>query len=373
MTRDERPTVVILDSSVAVTGGLRCAQRMARLLSPAFRFVLVLPRSARIAEHELAPFAAVERLRLVQLRKSARSAAAYGPALLASGAGLLQLLRKHRTQTLVINDFFQLQGAVVRLLGWRGRLVTWVRFDPWRFPRPLARLWLAAARRSSDEVVAVSLFIQRRLSPEMGALRIYDSIDPALAMPAPGERTQDVLFVGNYIAGKGQDDAIEAFARIAPRFPEARLLFHGGDMGLAKNRDYRAALKRRVGELGLGNQVEFGGFLDDLPAAMSGARVALNLSHSESFSLSCLEAQQLGVPVISYRSGGPEEIVIDGETGLLVPVGDIQAAADSLARLLADAELAERMGEAAARSVPERFGPEAFVQAMVPLLSPSQG
>lgn len=361
--------VVILDSSVAVTGGLRCAQRMAKLLAPWLRFVLVLPSTADIDASELRPFAEVERLPLVQLRKSPGAIAAYAPALLASGAGLLRLLRKHQAQVLVVNDFFQLQGWVVRRLGWRGRVLTWVRFDPWRFPRPIARLWLAAAHHASDEVVAVSDFIVGRLPAEMKATCVYDCIDPELGSgSAPGERQADIVLLGNYIPGKGQDDAIEAFREVAARFPTARLLFHGGDMGLAKNRMYRAGLQRRAHELGLGERVLFHSFADDVADALATARVALNLSRSESFSLTCLEAQQLGVPVISYRSGGPEEIIEDGKTGYLVGLGDVAAVAAAVVRLLEQPETAEQMGAAAAQSVRERFGPKQFIAAVLPLL-----
>jgi glycosyltransferase involved in cell wall biosynthesis len=289
--------------------------------------------------------------------------------LLASGAGLLRLLRKHQAQVLVINDFFQLQGWVARRLGWRGRLLTWVRFDPRRFPRPIARLWLAAARKASDKVVAVSRFIMQRLPAGMNAVRVYDCIDPELGPGShSGDRRDDIVLVGNYIPGKGQDDAIEAFREVVARCPTARLLFHGGDMGLAKNRLYRAGLQRRVRELGLGERVLFHPFATDLPAALAAARVALNLSRSESFSLTCLEAQQLGVPVISYRSGGPEEIIEDGETGHLVELGDIAGVAAAIVRLLEQPGLAERMGAAAARSVRERFGPDQFIAAVLPLL-----
>jgi glycosyltransferase involved in cell wall biosynthesis len=354
---------------VAVTGGLRCAQRMAKLLAPWLRFVLVLPSTAQIDVTELLPFAEVERLPLVQLRKSPSAVVGYGPALLASGAGLLRLLRKHQAQVLVVNDFFQLQGWVVRRLGWRGRLLTWVRFDPRRFPEPIARLWLGAARNASDEIVAVSRYILKRLPAEMKARCVYDCIDPELGPGSrPAERQDDIVLLGNYIPGKGQDDAIEAFREVAARFPAARLHFHGGDMALAKNRTYRAGLQRRAHELGLGERVLFHPFATDLRAALATARVALNLSRSESFSLTCLEAQQLGVPVVSYRSGGPEEIIEDGETGHLVELGDIAGVATATARLLEQPGLAERMGAAAARSVRERFGPEQFIASLRPLL-----
>lgn len=346
---------------------------MALLLSPWFRFVLVLPSAADISEHELHPFASVERLPLAQLRKSVRSIAVYGPALLTSGARLLRTLRDARAEVLIVNDFFLLQGWLARRLGWQGRILTWVRFDPDRFPRPIARLWLRAARSASDRIVAVSRFIEQRLPPKLEAVRLYDCIDPELPAAAGSDRSaEDIAFVGNYISGKGQDDAIEAFHRIAQRFRTARLLFFGGDMGLPKNRAYRAGLERRVEELELSGRVVFHDFASDLPSALATARLALNLSRSESFSLSCLEAQQLGIPVVSYRSGGPEEIIVDGETGCLIDVGNVAGVASAMSRLLEDQALAGRMGAAAAVSVRERFGPGAFIQAMLPLLRTQQ-
>jgi glycosyltransferase involved in cell wall biosynthesis len=74
------------------------------------------------------------------------------------------------------------------------------------------------------------------------------------------------------------------------------------------------------------------------------------------------------VPVISYRSGGPEEIIEDGKTGYLVGLGDVAAVAAAVVRLLEQPGLPERMGAAAAQSVCERFGPKQFIAAVLPLL-----
>lgn len=372
MSGDGRPTIVILDSSVAVTGALRCAQRMAKLLAGSARFVLVLPRDARIADEELACFDAVERVPMVPLRKSVASLLAYGPALLLSGQRLRALLRRHDATTLIVNDVFHLQGWVARRLGWTGRTVTWVRFDPRRFPGPLASLLLKGARQSSDCIIAVSRFIAGRLPAELHATLLYDCLDPDLAaIEAPAPNASTIVCVGNYIPGKGQDQLIEAFAAIAERFPDARLRFHGGDMGLPKNRAFRARLELRARSLGLGQRIGFHAFAKDLPSALHGAAFAVNLSESESFSLSCLEAQQLGLPVVAFRSGGPEEIIVDGETGYLLPLGDLQAVAAAMFRLLEDQDLRRTMGLAATERVERVFGTETFVRALCPLLLPA--
>jgi glycosyltransferase involved in cell wall biosynthesis len=68
-----------------------------------------------------------------------------------------------------------------------------------------------------------------------------------------------------------------------------------------------------------------------------------------------LEAQAMGVPVVSFRSGGIEEAVADGSTGILVPPGDDAALAAGLLRLLNDEELRSRMGMAGRERVQSRF------------------
>jgi L-malate glycosyltransferase len=95
---------------------------------------------------------------------------------------------------------------------------------------------------------------------------------------------------------------------------------------------------------GLEESVQFLGERTDLPSVLRGADLFLLPSETESFGLAALEAMSCGVPVIASRVGGVPEVVIDGETGLLAPVGDIPAMATHVVRLLADAPLRTRMG-----------------------------
>lgn len=361
--------IVIVDSSLAVTGGFTGAMRMARLLEPWANVTVVLPAAADVPADQIEGFAEVVRLPLVQIRKSLTAVAAYLPALLLAGLQLRALLRRKNASVLVINDFFLLHGWIARRFGYRGRIVTWVRFDPHRFPVALSKLWLGAARRSSDAIVTVSEFMRTRLPPNLRARLVYESIAPDLPVGrVPGNARNDVVFLGNYIRGKGQEDAIAAFRKVANRFPNLRLVFHGGDMGLARNRAYRQELERQVARCGLANRVVFGGLAFDLERIFATAAAAVNLSQSESFSFTCLEAAQCGVPVIAYRSGGPAEIIEDGVTGRLCDIGTIPCVANALASLLGDPQRAAAMGEAAARHVAAKFGTEAYVRGMKSVL-----
>jgi glycosyltransferase involved in cell wall biosynthesis len=261
-----------------------------------------------------------------------------------------------------VNDYYLLEGAVARLFGYRGQLVTWVRIDPAAYGGPMARLWLAVARLVSDEVVAVSEFIRARLPASIRTRLVYDPApDLPLAATPSGQR---LVCVSNYIPGKGQDVAIRAFHRIAGDFPAAELRCHGGTMGLQSNRDFLKDL-RRLAAAGAGaERIALNPFAADPGTALDGALAALVLSCSESFSLTCQEASARGVAVIATCCGGPEEIVVDGETGWLVPVGDEEVVATAMREALRDPEGTTRRGAAGARLMRDLFRPEVFSAAL---------
>ena len=347
---DARPVLVIVDGSVAVTGALVSAARQAALLADELRTVLVLPRGHRVPSQRLTAFVEVIEIPIVPLRKQARSLIAYSPALVAGSLRLRRVLKRVGASRVQINDFYLLHGTILRLMGYSGRIVTFVRIDPLRFGAA-GRFWLAAARRSADALVAVSRFIQQGVEDSR---LVYEHAVPGAAR-ARTSTGQLLLFVGNMIAGKGQDDAVAAFNRIARDFPAARLRFVGGDMGLAKNRVFQASVEQAAKAGPAADRIEFRGASNDLGPDYAEAFAALNFSASESFSITCLDACAAGLPVIATRCGGPEEILDDGVTGWLVPVGDVAAMADKMAWLLGHRAQAAAMGAAGQALVEERF------------------
>jgi len=107
----------------------------------------------------------------------------------------------------------------------------------------------------------------------------------------------------------------------------------------------RNALAAQIGALGLEDSVALLGFRADAPALMAAADVFVLPSLAEPFGLVLLEAMALGRPVAATRAGGPLEIVVDGETGFLVPPSSPDALAEALNKLIADPALARQMGE----------------------------
>jgi glycosyltransferase involved in cell wall biosynthesis len=88
-------------------------------------------------------------------------------------------------------------------------------------------------------------------------------------------------------------------------------------------------------------------------------------SHREGFGMTCAEAMAHGRPVVASAVGGLLDLVADGETGILVPPGDVLALRSALRRLLDDPDLRRRLGEAGRRRISERFSRDAVTQATI--------
>ena len=116
-------------------------------------------------------------------------------------------------------------------------------------------------------------------------------------------------------------------------------------------------------ELGLRDRLAFWGFRSDVPAVMKAFDVLVISSSSEGFSLAAIQAMAAGTPVVATRSGGPEQIISDGESGLLVPTGDPAALAGAVRRLIEEPELGRRLADRAAGEVVARFSLEATLDA----------
>lgn len=353
-----RPVLFIVDGSIDVTGALVSAARQAELLRDEVDTIMVLSSFHRVPAERLAAFAEVITLPFILPRKKILSAIFYFPALLLSALQLRLAMWRRGSDRLQLNDFYLLHGAMLRLLGFRGRIVTFVRIEPTRYGLA-GQCWLSAARWCSTEMTAVSKFIQALLGPDIPILLIYEQVNVAEVRRArPDLDRPMILFVGNLIEGKGQEVAIAAFNRIADRYPAARLRLVGGDMGLEKHRLFTARLKQDVADGPAPERIEFIGATNDVATHYAEAFVALNCSESESFSITCLDASAAGLPVVATRCGGPEEIVEDGKTGFLVPIGDEKAVAEKLAWLLDRPTDAAAMGAAARTLVATRFSPE---------------
>ncbi|GMV39070.1 MAG: N-acetyl-alpha-D-glucosaminyl L-malate synthase BshA [Myxococcales bacterium] len=160
------------------------------------------------------------------------------------------------------------------------------------------------------------------------------------------EGARVLLHVSNFRPVKRVLDVVAVFAQVARARPCVLLLVGDGPD--------RAAAEARVRELGLADRVSFVGKQESFVAWMQQSDVFLLPSETESFGLAALEAMSCGVPVVGSHTGGLTEVVTP-DVGFLHPVGDVEAMAASVVRLLDDADLHERMGGAARRAAVARW------------------
>jgi glycosyltransferase involved in cell wall biosynthesis len=161
-----------------------------------------------------------------------------------------------------------------------------------------------------------------------------------------------VMFVGRLTRDKGIEELFEAFRSLDRSFPNLRLLL----VGCFEKDDPLSA----EALAGLRNHphVIFAGPVVDTPAYYATADIVVLPSHREGLPTVVLEAQAAGKPVVAARATGIVDVVSDGETGLLFPVGDASALAETLARLLTDRTLLRKLELAGPELVKREFRPE---------------
>jgi len=162
--------------------------------------------------------------------------------------------------------------------------------------------------------------------------------------PPPRAPRPTIIHTGRLRKYKGADLVIRSFDLIRRALPEAGLEIVGDG-------PERPALERLRSELGLDDSVTFHGFVE-LPAMVDllyRSHLFLNASPKEGWGLTVVEAGACGVPTVAADSPGLRDSVRDGETGLLVPYGDVEAMAEAALELLMDEPRREAMGRAAAR------------------------
>jgi len=204
-------------------------------------------------------------------------------------------------------------------------------------------------------MIAVSESTKRDLvSRGLSADRIRvvpNGIDLEFFSPAPERRAAKptLLFLGRLRKYKRVDLIVSAVARLVAEGTDVELEI-GGDG------DERPALERQIRQLGLQARVGLLGFIteDEKRDRLRGAWIHVLTSSREGWGIAVLEAAACGTPSVASDAPGLRESVIDGETGLLVPHGDVAALATALDRLLHDEATRRRMAEGA-RAFAERF------------------
>jgi glycosyltransferase involved in cell wall biosynthesis len=209
--------------------------------------------------------------------------------------------------------------------------------------------------RAADLVLAPSeaTAAELRRDYRVGEVGVIPNVTGGLKIAPAGEVEGPpgyLLFVGRLRIRKGVEVLLEALRELRRKVP-------GAVLRIAGDGEHRAALERAAAELG--PAVAFLGTRDasQVRTLLRGAAALVVPSIYEGMPLVVLEAMEAGVPVVASAVSGIPEVVVDGETGWLVPPEDPEALARALEAVLTDPDEARRRGEAGRRRVAERYRP----------------
>jgi glycosyltransferase involved in cell wall biosynthesis len=213
--------------------------------------------------------------------------------------------------------------------------------------RPMERLAAKWCERITTVSAAGAQLVQQyKIAPPEKVVTIHNGIPdcPERARTLPNAAPV-IIMVARFTPGKNHGVLLRAFANL-PRGPRLRLVGDG---------ETRAEFEILAQSLGIQDRVEFLGERHDVPRLLADSDIFVLSSVSEMFPISILEAMRAGLPVVSSNVGGVSEAIIDGQTGLLVPSGSIEAMTKALTTLTQDGDLRVRLGRAGRQSFVEKF------------------
>ena len=165
--------------------------------------------------------------------------------------------------------------------------------------------------------------------------------------------------IGELSPLKGQEEFVLAAVQVVRQFPKTYFIIGGVDH--SADRKHQARLEQLIKEHDLTKHVRLVGWLEDLPQLYSALDVFVSASHTESFGLAIAEAMASGAAVIATETEGASELIKSGQTGLLIPIEDVDALASNIVRLLANEAERIRLGQAAQQTAAANFSLERMI------------
>lgn len=213
---------------------------------------------------------------------------------------------------------------------------------------------VCVSKRLQDELAARSPLPARKLQ------LIYNGVDPELFCKAPATGLKEelglapestiVVSIGNIRPAKGYEYLVDAAAKMVELDPNVHFVVVGHQRAALFDK-----LNEKTAQAPQQPRIHWLGFRQDVVEILRQADIFLLPSTSEGFSISTVEAMMSGVPVIATRSGGPEEIIANEETGKLIPIKDPDAIVSAI-QSLKEPAVRNRLAEQAKESARNKFG-----------------
>lgn len=173
------------------------------------------------------------------------------------------------------------------------------------------------------------------------------------------------ISVSHVCRRKGVEYAVRAMAQVAREAPQARLLVAGS---LEREPLYVEKVRGLVRQLGLERHVLLLGFRQDISQLLHGAHIFLHAALNDPHPRPVMEAMEAGLPVAAFAVDGVSETVVDGQTGYLVPSGDVAGLAQAVLRLARDPGLRAELGRRGKQRIEEAFSARATARRVASII-----
>jgi len=300
-----------------------------------------------------------------------------GPGFEEGVAEISRLIKTEKVDVVFSNTSVVVGGALAaRLCGvphvWH--VLEMLSSDPHLKPTVGFREFYSLMQILSDKVIAGSHSVKAEIeqfvkSPATEIIHtvVEDTNEQAIerrkeAVFGVPEETFVISFVGDMSARKGIEDLIRCAPTVLARNQNARFMIAGRDA------ERGAAVRRQISQNGLEDAIRLLGFRDDVKSIMAASDVFVLPTRSDPLPLVVQEAMSVGTPVIATLSGGCSDMVVDGETGLLVPIRDPDALAVAIIRLMESPAERNEMGELGRQRLSTVFSHKDYVEKMSSML-----
>lgn len=206
----------------------------------------------------------------------------------------------------------------------------------------------------TDQIIAVSEAVKEysvrveHISPKKISV-IYNGVDPVRFSPPDQTKSHLTPVVGmtsRLHANKGHEFLFQALTQLPSELYQGLIVGEGPE---------RERLEELTKTLGIQDKIQFLGQVDDVPQALAQMDLVVLPTVQEGFGLSVVEAMMMGKTVVAFDTGPMKEVIEHARTGWLIPSRDVVALSQAIHLFLSDANLRQRIGQAARKSVSERF------------------
>jgi len=234
---------------------------------------------------------------------------------------------------------------------------------------------------SSDVIVVVSEALKKSIAgdiPNKKIKVIHNCVElPDKEVSAVSFREQIgvskketlICNIGLIVKEKGTDTFVEMAAEVLKKRKDVKFL----SVGAKGDRRLMRSLRKSIKNASIEKYITFLGYRNDIGRILREIDIYVVSSRTESFSLTAVEAMAAGKPVLATRCGGPEEIVVDGETGVLVPREDPRAMADAVMGLIENPQTIQKMGMSGKKRYEKYFAPGLHHRAIEDIYSGLEG